>query len=214
MGRRRALLLFLLAALAGGLVPGCTSDSYRLPPPSFPQPSWDEMAAACKSGTPIPEAGAYTGSAHFVVFEESDPYWFSSADWVPDDSLPDTGALSSAQHSTVRSVFTHNDPVQLVACRSVSPEKKYSCGDYARTDGVHGEVFLNALEDTIRIVVAQTGGTLESKVFTSATPDLSNCEQYYSSPAGTPPWGMRYHKVDRSAELDYVLSVATQPVTK
>ena len=194
---RRSLVPALLVTSLSIALAGCSADSGGASPTST-EPSWNEVIDACTKGTPIPQAAAYGGSLHSAIFAtEYDP-----TDWTP-GWFVSAGPLQPDQSSAL---------VQLIICRSIAKQTVHTCGVYTRTDGVAGDVYLTQETDTIAIVIAQTGKTLESKLFTGAEPDPSDCPSDYSiAPKGSPPWHAGSGSIDLQPEIDYVLAVATRP---
>jgi hypothetical protein len=197
------LLAALTAATLCGLLAGCGPNG-AINVASFlhevPQPDLQELVSACESGTPVPEAGPYSGSVHYVRFATYDSEYLGKpgrAVWVE-------GGWEDGVN-TYDPIWATSDAVQLIVCQTISWQHR-SCGTWSRSDGVQGEVLAGFETDTIKIVVAATGETQGSQVFTDP---YVPCPSYGGAPAGTPPWYFG-HTVgfDRQSEIDYIFAAA------
>jgi hypothetical protein len=217
MRRRKGLVLLLLAVALSGLVVRCMVIEEEgggvSMAPDAPQPGLDELTALCSDGTPISKPGPYAGPLHplaIVSYDavEDNPGWV----W---GGIGGSLVSSTPEFTAFYAVFNHNDPVQLVACRTRALGKLYqSCGTYTRSDGVAGEVFIVQKVDTIRVVSAATGATLESRVFEGDVADSGDCSSSYTAPATSPPWREDGGPLpDDTAEAKYLTEVGTRPVS-
>jgi hypothetical protein len=162
-----------------------------------------EMAleAAC-DGTPVPWAAPYAGKVHPLVVVDS---------WV--QRIDTAYAINQKWHND-----TWTSPIQLVVCvpdPAKASVKAGSCGRWKRTDGTVGELGQYRHKSTIRVVVAKTGKTLQSKVLYGSVPPCGD------APADTwsipdmdedPPWHLFGVEVTSAQVNKYATSVSTQPV--
>ena len=105
---------------------------------------------------------------------------------------------------------TWGSPIQLVACVGARTIVKIgSCGTYRRkSDGKVGQLIRYKLSITVRIALAKTGKTLQSKTFYGSTP---SCTQNVSLPdSHDPPWQEYGSEVDDNAINNYITGVSTQ----
>jgi hypothetical protein len=131
-------------------------------PTPRPEPTVAELVAACAKGTPIREAVPYAGTTHSYLTGQAskdDPAWsftefgndHTTTDYVPGD-LAKKGM----------------SPLQLVICEyDNAPLKSGGSGDYCYYSGGGSQLQVTLFQDseTVRILVATTGKTLESKTF-------------------------------------------------
>lgn len=166
-----------------------------------------QLEAAC-SGTPVPGAAPYGGGLHPLVVVVGEPgRW--SIDWQY--TWPDFNGRWFAG--------TWGGPVQLIACVTSQTVTLGSCGNYTRqSDGTTGEVIVQGTEDNVRIVVASTGETLQSKTIHVSTggegdsPWNSYCLGSFpeSDFTGSPPWSISGGGVSAEDVSAYLQAVSTQ----
>ena len=152
-----------------------------------------ELKAAC-NGTRIPRAAKYAGTVHplVVVF----------------------GGAVSADDFAINAKWgsgTWPGEIQLIVC--VGPQKHVnlgSCGTYIRkSDGRVGQVIRYRHAQVVRVVVARTGKTLQSKTFYGSTP---TCAKSLPDPGTSPPWRFYGNNVSDNAINKYATSVSRQKV--
>lgn len=159
--------------------PTATPPPTPLPTPTPPPPvTEDQLAAAC-AGTPIPGAAAYSGSLHPLVVNYVD----AAGDWAVDnDKYADSFyPINAKWHDE-----TWPGAIQLVLCVPSDKDVKVgSCGTYKRaSDGRVGQVIRYRESITVRVVVALTGKTLQSKTFYGNVPA---CSKSLPDPGSNPP---------------------------
>jgi hypothetical protein len=128
-----------------------------------PEPTAAELAAACDSGAAIPEAAPYGGTTHpnIRTVQTGDLWQF----FVRTGEAGD-GSSSLEYYPGV--LYSNGlEPAQLVVCHFAAVEgDQRSCGTYTSPDGTQTlDVSVLRMSETIRVVVAQTGKTLEEKTF-------------------------------------------------
>jgi len=105
-------------------------------------------------------------------------------------------------------------PIQLVVC--VSPEQQVlleSCGMYSRaSDGAQGEIDLYRNFKLVRVVVAKTGKTLQSKTFYGDTPTCATSISGVDNPDDSPPWILSGTYADTDQINAYATAVSKQKV--
>jgi hypothetical protein len=159
-----------------------------------PAPTDDELAAVC-DGKPIPEAAKYAGTVHplvvvyagmiltdFAINEE----WASGYGWP--------------------------GPIQLVVCVAFSDAEEVGrCGTYKRqSDGKVGDVYRYRYTQIVRVVVARTGKTLQSKTYYGSIPP---CTASLVAFGAEPPWVILGDDVAATAAINkYATAVSTQKV--
>jgi hypothetical protein len=163
----------------------------------------DYLIGVC-AGTPLDGAAAYGGSVHPLVVAYAE-----GTDWI-------VGGGSTATRD-----FAINDnwsgeiwpsPIQLVACVGTEQSARYdSCGTYTRdSDGVVGQVLRFKENVTVRVVVASTGKTLQSKTFSG---DVPSCADTITNWVGEdPPWNIYGSSPEDSAINTWVTAVSIQKV--
>ncbi len=172
-------------------------------PTTTPEPTAteDALVAAC-SGTPVPGAAPYAGKVHPLVVVDT---W---ADWI-DASYAINKKWRDGKWTS---------PVQLVVCAPDPQKAKVrvgSCGrTWKRTDGVVGELVRYRYKSTLRVVVASTGKTLQSKVLLGSIPPCGGSASKYSSLdlSVKPPWKIFGFEVTDSQVSKYATAVSTQAV--
>ncbi len=181
----------------GDAGPGASPTPSPSPNPSS-TPSVADIRGACR-GTLIVQAADYAGTVHpLVVVDEittnpvnkTDPEYSVNLKWV-DQSWP--------------------SPLQLVVCVGAPQSVGVaSCGTYQKTsDGTTGEVLTNRWAQTVRVVIARTGKTLQSETFYGSTP---TCADMLQLPGGPPPWKIYGSAVSADAINLCATSVSTQKV--
>jgi len=110
-------------------------------------------------------------------------------------------------------------PIQLVVCVPDGTEasvKVGSCGRWKRQgDGVWGELVQYRYKSTIRMVIAETGKTLQRKALFGSVPPCGNAPQdQYSIPDMNekPPWHLYGVEVTPAQVNKYATAVSTQKV--
>jgi hypothetical protein len=167
------------------------------PPPPVTE---DQLAAAC-AGTPIPGAAAYSGSLHPLVVNYVD----AAGDWVVE-------MYKFSYFYPINAKWydgTWPGAIQLVLCVPAEKAVKVgSCGRYKRAgDGKVGEVIRYKESVTVRVVVALTGRTLQSKTFYGTVPA---CSKSLPDPGTNPPWRIYGNDPSHSAINKYAVAVSTQ----
>lgn len=167
-------------------------------PTATPDPE-EELVAACY-GTPVPWAAPYAGKTHPLV--------------VVDAGL-DGIFMSSAINKKWRdSKWT--SPIQLVVCAPDATKvsvKVGSCGrHWKRTDGVVGELLRYRYKSKIRVVVAETGKTLQSKTLLGSVPICGGGKYSSLDLDVKPPWKKYGLAVTAKQVNKYATAVSTQKV--
>jgi hypothetical protein len=173
-------------------VPVCHAGPTPTPLPTFPP--WYYLNGACDNGNPVPWAADYAGKVHPLVVTEGTQ-------------------IKTAGDVDINSKWYDNSwpgPIQLVVC--LDGEKAVmvdTCGSYTReSDGVVGELDRYRWVQVIRVVVAETGKTLQSETLYGNTPACSE-----SALVGDgPPWKEYGSHVSGEAINQYATSVSTQAV--
>ncbi|MHB8892922.1 MAG: hypothetical protein ACYC65_12855 [Candidatus Limnocylindrales bacterium] len=185
------------------------------PTPTPPPTPEDELAAAC-AGTPVSWAAAYAGKVHPLVV--IDTGWLNTITTTLErHALPAdiVTAWYPINGKWLRSEWTAA-MIQLVVCDAGDDHvvKVDSCGTYTRkSDGVRGKLLRERWTTKVRVVVARTGKTLQTKTI-SATVD--DCPGAYTSDYGAladdPPWVLRSDEVTVEQVSAYASSVSKQSV--
>ena len=130
-----------------------------------PEPTLAQLKAACKKGTPIPEAAAYAGPVHPDV--EGDSGFDAAGVW---SFSVDLGSQGSEPYSS--GVLPNDDqlgPIQLVVCQYENAPIDTSHGGnycwYSDNAGHQLRVTLLLQSITVRVLVARTGKVLGDKTF-------------------------------------------------
>jgi len=155
-------------------VPEPTAAILPTPTPA-PQPTDSEVAAACGS-VAVPGTAKYTGSLHpLVVVEYNGDIWTVG-----------TGSSYAINDKWYGSEWT--SPLQLVVCVGSLGSKSISrCGKYRTTSGQTGYVYRYQYYRNIRVALATTGKTLQTKTILGG--GAPACRDILSVPADTsPPW--------------------------
>jgi hypothetical protein len=160
------------------------------------------LKEVCK-GTPVPAADPYGGTVHPLVLVTAMP---AAGMWDLYKTLFDIDAK-----------WYDNEwpgPIQLVVCVGYSQLVKVdSCGTYTRqSDGARGQMIRYKRSSTVRVVVAQTGKDLQSKVFYGPVPACAKTLSNVDNPDGAPPWKISGYDADSGAINAWAVSVSTQVV--
>jgi hypothetical protein len=106
--------------------------------------------------------------------------------------------------------------IQLVVCVPFDQKTSVKVGSCGRTwkresDGVVGELLLQRYRMAIRVVVARTGKTLQTKALYGSAP---NCDSKFSSLdlSTRPPWKGYGSQITRAQIDTYATAVSKQPV--
>lgn len=168
-------------------------------PTPTPDPA-DELAAACE-GTPVPWAAPYAGKLHPLVV-------------VDTEGITASYAINKKWRNG-----TWTSPIQLVVCvpdPTAASVKVGSCGRWQRqSDDVGGELLQYRYRSTIRVVVAETGKTLQKKVLNGSIPPCGDApEDQWSIPdmGEDPPWHLFGVEVTPAQVNTYATTVSKQPV--
>ena len=177
--------------------------SYVTPAPTSaatPRVTAHELRTACQ-GTPIPEAASYGGTVHPLVV-----VYRGDTAWILDNDTYDINAKWYGDE--------WHGPIQLVVCDGLTQEVEVdSCGTYARqSDGAVGEILRYRNFDVVRVVVARTGKTLQSRTFYGDTPTCAASMSGVENPDSNPPWRISGTDPDTGAINAYAVSVSTQKV--
>jgi hypothetical protein len=166
------LLLVLAAAGCGGPAqePSTPTPEPTEEPTPFPTPlptptplhppTETDLVFVCY-GRPAPLAASYGGKVHPLV--------------VVDDLEPGLPGIHSSVARNKKWLSGEWQPsqIQLVVCQDTANEKEVkvgSCGTYQDNSGHNVQVTRYRWTDTIRVVVAKTGRTLQTTVIKAAIP--------------------------------------------
>jgi hypothetical protein len=101
--------------------------------------------------------------------------------------------------------------IQLVICpESAEAKPSGSCGTYAKSDGVTGELIRLRDKTVVRVVVAKTGKRLQSQALYGALPGCPATRSVSLSAA--PPWHILGDSVTLDQIGEYATKVSKQPV--
>ena len=185
------------------VVPTIEPTLTPVPTATPPPPVTEEQLGAACAGTPIPGAAAYSGSLHPLVVDFAD----AVGGWVVDNNR---GADYYYPINAKWDDQTWPGAVQLVLC--VPPDKGVkvgSCGRYKRAgDGRVGQVIRDKESITVRVVVALTGKTLQSRTFYGNVPA---CSKSLPDPGTNPPWRISGNDPANSTINTFAVAVSTQP---
>jgi len=183
------------------------TDTPAPTPTPVPAVTEAEITAACAKATPIPEADPLGGAVHPVVVAYYEPHetaWMFTTDAT---RLFDINAKWRNQEWP--------GPIQLVVCTNATqPVKVGGCpGVYyiRNSDKKRGTVIRYKQTITVRVIVASTGKTLQSKTFTGSSPGCAssiNTEDMQDNP----PWHLIGAAPDDSVINSYATTVSTQAV--
>ena len=192
-------------------VSGTPRPAYRAPitpPPETPTPGpspwssgWpyygDDNSAitralfdACYRGAPVPGAAPYAGETHPLIVEDMSGHWGgfdinANFPWDP---------------------WSWPSPIQLVVCVHSDEKKVGSCGLYKNESGEVGELLRYDDMAAVRVVIAETGETLQSEVLTNPAP---KCPKMATIDWGI--WELRDRVTDAQI-TDYATAVSKQTV--
>jgi hypothetical protein len=180
-------------------------------PAPTPAPE-DELIGACRHGRPVPWAAPYAGKVHPLVVVEQ--WWGDS--WYHDypsdiEAIEPSYAINAKWRKG-----TWTSPIQLVVCvpdPEATSAQVRSCGrGWKRTDGVTGELLTWQYRSKIRVVVAATGKTLQSKVLFGSVPPCGGEGASLLDLDVDPPW-KKYGMAVTAAQVNkYATAVSTQKV--
>lgn len=180
----------VVAPAAAAVIAACTPTGATGPGAS-PRPNVADLVSSC-GGTPVPGAAEYAGTVHPLVVVSG-------------------GRLASPLDINLKWLNgLWPSPLQLVVCLDAELAVRVeSCGSYTRgSDGVVGEVIGYQYAQALRVVVATTGRTLQSRTFYGMTPVCADT----LSVLGPPPWKIYGDHVSADTINQYATSVSTQPV--
>ena len=184
----------------------CGSDATTTPTPTptattVPTPLPEDALVAACDGEPVPWAAPYAGKVHPLVV-------------VDPEGLSTPYAINKKWRDE-----KWTSPIQLVVCVPDGTEasvKVGSCGRWKRqSDGVWGELVKYRYKSTIRVVIAETGKTLQRKALFGSVPPCGNAPQdQYSIPDMNekPPWHLYGVEVTPAQVNKYATAVSTQKV--
>jgi hypothetical protein len=191
-----------------------TPDAPTPTPTPVPTPTpEDELIAACRHGKPVPWAAPYAGKVHPLVVVEA--WWGDSwySDYPSDIDVVDSSYAINLKWRT----GTWPSPIQLVVCNP-DPEKTSvrvgSCGrNWKReSDGVIGELVKYQYRSKIRVVVAKTGKTLQSKTLYGTVPPCGGAGASSLDLDVRPPWKKYGYEVTAAQVNKYATTVSKQTV--
>jgi hypothetical protein len=159
-------------------------------------PTDGQLIATCNWSW-ISSAAKYAGKIHPLAVVYNDKGWYV-----------DSGFTYSINNKWL--IQSWGSPIQLVVCVGArSIQKVGSCGTYTRaSDGARGQLLRYKLYKTVRVAIAKTGKTLQSKTFYGSTP---SCSQRITLPDDhAPPWQIYGSEVDDNAINAYATAVSTQ----
>jgi hypothetical protein len=207
----------VLAACSGGSSPSGTPRPItpRPEPTPTPEPSpwssgwpeggldqnWEvlrdlqgELFSACYDGTPVPGAAPYGGKVHPLVVVDMNNGWLAY-----DVEVNEGFRVGGWPWPT---------PIQLVVCARHDEKVVGSCGLFKTEDGEVGEVVRSQDKVTFRVVVAETGKTLQTKVLSSPAPKCPGTKFWT-----TGNWGWTLTNPVSVEQIDkYAMAVSKQKV--
>jgi hypothetical protein len=166
-------------------------------PTPIPKPTDSDIEAVCAS-KPALGTAKYAGSLHpLVVAEYNGDIW-----------TVESGSSYPINDKWYGSEWT--SPLQLVVCVGALNSKKISsCGKYTSTSGQTGYVYRYQYYRNIRVALATTGKTLQTKTILGGGAPL--CRDILSVPAGTsPPWKIYGDEPDDGSFNAYATAVSVQ----
>jgi hypothetical protein len=229
-GARVRLLHLLLGVLVTAVLATCSGS----PAPSFATPApvptvrpsptptptppptpEDELAAAC-DGTPVPWAAPYTGKVHPLVVVDTDALYriekVTKREAQPGEIVSKYYPINK---KWINGQWT-GPMIQLVICDpgDESTVRAGSCGKYTRqSDGRVGKLIRRYWTKKVRVVVAATARTLQTKTVSGTVP---KCPGTYSSAfgdlSGKPPWFIEGPEVTDEQISKFASTVSKQPV--
>ena len=172
-------------------------------PASTPSVTEEQLAAAC-SGRAIPSAAPYAGKVHPLVVIDA---------WLGDD----VDTVYGINKKLAGGVWA-SPSIQLVVCVPYDQNtsvKVGSCGRHwkRQSDGVVGELVKQRYKMKIRVVVARTGKTLQTKTLYGSTP---TCGGKFSSLdlSVKPPWKGYGSEITVAQINKYATAVSKQAVKR
>jgi hypothetical protein len=201
-------VLLIAAACSGGpaVTPAPTTSSVISPSPTVtpsPQPSpspEEELIGACH-GRAVAWAAPYAGRVHPLLI--AGPWGIPGAwDWIN----PDLGVNQKWSEGEWTGSM-----IQLMVCpEPAEPVADGSCGIYHSGTGESGQLlrFKEAL--MIRVVIAQTGETLQSQELLGPGQDCPASRVILGN--DPPPWSLLGKSVTLQQIADYAAKVSAQPV--
>jgi hypothetical protein len=162
----------------------------------MPKPTDSDVADACKS-VAVPGTAKYTGSLHpLVVVQYNGDIW----------------TIGSAYSFAINDKWYGSEwtsPLQLVVCVGALGSKKISsCGTYRTTSGRTGSVIRYQYYRNIRVALATTGKTLQTKTILGG--GAPACRDILSVPTSSPPWRIYGDEPDDGSFNAYATAVSTQ----
>jgi hypothetical protein len=178
-----------------------TASPTATPSPSpTPGVTFDQISGMCAKAAPIPAATKYGGKLHPLMLVNE----------ITDGWMVDASGIRYAIDQKWLAGEWAND-LQLILCvGSEGSQNMGACsGSYKREgDGVVGKVVRYRFYQKIRVMVASTGKTLQSKTLYGSTP---KCSGSVSIPATAPaPWHIYGSEITDSSVNKYAVSVSTQ----
>lgn len=175
----------------------------RVPTPT-PIPSFTDMQLqdVC-GGMALPQAAPYAGTVHPLVVARPS---IVEGEWVVEDGVGEYSYAINMKWSAA----SWAGAIQLVVCadNTVDGVKSGTCGSYKRSsDGKTGQVILLKQAVAIRVVVARTGKTLQSKTLLGSAP---KCSKTMDIGYDDPPWYEYGGDVTEAMVNAYAVAVSTQ----
>jgi hypothetical protein len=153
---------------------------------------WD----TCYKGTPVPGSAPYAGTVHPLVVMDMDNAWLAY----------DVDINADFRESG----WPWPGPIQLVVCADHLQDAKKigSCGFYTTEDGKVGEIIRYQDGVSVRVVRADTGKTLQTKVLLGSVPKCPGAKLWV-----TGNWGWTLTDKVTPGQIDeYATAVSKQPV--
>jgi hypothetical protein len=201
-------VLLIAAACSGGPVATPTptaapvmTPSAAVTPTARPTPSQEaELIGACHGRT-VAWAAPYAGRIHPLLI--AGPWGTAGAwDWIN----PDLGVNQKWSEGE----WT-NSMIQLMVCpEPAEPVADGSCGTYQIASGESGELLRFKAALMIRVVIARTGETLQSKTLLGPAQKCPTSRVILGS--DPPPWSFLQPSVTLAQIEDYAAKVSAQPV--
>ena len=206
----RRLLLALTVILAGCASAAPTGSPSPVTPTIAPTPTAaptplptpdpeTELVGACY-GEPVAWAAPYAGNVHPLVI--AGPHGKAGVwSWLPDYDI--NGKWRDGEWAS--------PAIQLIVCpEPAKPKPGGSCGTYTMVEGVTGELLRLRDAVKVRVVVAQTGKTLQT---TTLVGPKTKCPASTGMVVGAaPPWSFLGDNVSLDQIDEYAAKVSKQPV--
>jgi hypothetical protein len=193
-----ALVALIVAACGAlGATPAPTPTPSPTPTPVV-QPDAKSVLAAC-GGKAVPGTDVYDGSTHPLVVVEGGA--------ISEDSYPINGKYLDGQWSSPLQIVICADPhhwVRIKDCGTVT--RVWSLGNVGKISE-RGRLYLVQDTQQVRVILAQTGKTLVTKMFYGAK---WTCERAQNSTEGAnqgPPWSVGQPLADDGQIARYADSV-------